>query len=545
VHPGLWLLFRLRLRGWARRLARGTNTVRGAMLLVVGCLVFVSWVAPLFIQAAAPTTQDLEEVRRWGPWGLLGIWLLNVIFSSSEGAITFTPAEVNMLFPAPLSRRQLLTYKVFLFFASSVVSALFMALFFRRFAASYLAAVVALSLAMFCLQSFTVFLSLLASTIGARAYNLRRRLVLAIVLVVLALVAAQAYARSASLEPHEWLDVIDQSRLVRIVLAPLRWFVLAMTAQEIWPDLVQWTALALLVNGICLTAIFVMDAQYLEASATASERLYERIQQARRGGPLAVAGKGSGRARWRLSVFPSWGGVGPICWRQMATALRGFWSVVILFALTAAMAVPVWMQARDNGGNGSVLAGLVGMFLGMTLFLPGLVPFDFRGDVDRMDMLKILPLPAWRLVVGQLLTPTLLLSLIQFLVLVATLATRERFAVPFLTTLAFALPFNALMVELENLLFLCFPTRVLGAAPGDVQALGRQVVLWFIKLFALAAIGGLAALAGLIGYFLGGQRWPAALTAAWLTLSASVIGLVPLVGLAFRRFDVARDTPPA
>jgi len=65
----------------------------------------------------------------------------------------------------------------------------------------------------------------------------------------------------------------------------------------------------------------------------------------------------------------------------------------------------------------------------------------------------------------------------------------------------------------------------------------RDVVL-------LALLGGLAILAGVLGYFLAGQSPVAALFASWLVLAALAVGLVPLIALAFRRFDVARDTPP-
>jgi ABC-2 type transport system permease protein len=543
VHPGLWLLVRLRLRGWARRLYRGANTVRGVLLLVVGCLVFVAWVAPLFVQTALAPPQDLDEVRRWGPLVLLGFWLLNFVFSSSEGAIAFTPAEVNLLFPAPLSRRQLLAYKVFLYFASSFVSSLFMALFLRRYSSSYLATVVALTLCMFFLQSFTTFLSLLASTIGARAYNLQRRIVLGFLIVAVVLVAVRGFVTYAPADWRDWLEVFDQSWLAQVVLAPLRWFVLAMTAERLWPDLVQWTALSLLVNLVCLAVVFLMDAQYLEASAAASEKLYARLQRARRGGPLAVGSPGSGRARLRLPVFPSWGGVGPIVWRQMSTALRGIWTVLIVLVVTTAMSIPVWFESPGTEPS-PLWVRLIGLLVGMTLFLPMMLPFDFRGDIDRMDMLKILPLPSWRLVVGQLLTPILLMSLVQSLVLIAAQVSHGETDPAFLPVLAFAVPINAVMFGLENLLFLLFPTRVLGASPGDIQALGRQVVLAIVKVFALMTLGGLAAAAGLLSYFLAGQSPAAALAAAWLVLAAFAAGLVPLVGLAFRRFDVSHDTPP-
>jgi putative ABC exporter len=545
MHPGLWLLFGLRLRGWVRRLYRGANTVRGALLLVFGSLVFISWVTPLLFQSAITPAQSPAEVRRWGPPALLGIWLINLLFSSSEGAITFSAGEVNLLFPAPLSRRQLLSYKILLLFASSVVSALFMALFFHRFATSYLAAALPLSLALSFLQLFTVFLALLASTVGARAYNQRRRIVLVLMLLVAVLVAVQVIASSSMPQDwREWLERLEESWLAQVLMSPLRCFVLAMTAERVWPDLVQWSALSALLNCLGLVVVFAMDAQYLEASARASEWRYARVQQMRRGGPLALNVFRSGVTRGRLPVFPSWGGVGPILWRQLSSAVRAFWSVVLMVLMTAAMSLPLWIDPVSGRQNLPVWPRLFGLFIGATLFVPALLPFDFRGDIDRMDMLKVLPVPAWRLVVGQLLTPILLISLAEILIIAVARVVRGVAETELLYVLAFAVPFNALIFEMENLLFLFFPTRTLAATPGDVQALGRQVIVWMVKLFTLAVMGGLAFLAGLLLYFLTGQTLVAGLFAAWVVVVAFVAGLVPLLGFAFRQFDVSRDTPP-
>ena len=57
----------------------------------------------------------------------------------------------------------------------------------------------------------------------------------------------------------------------------------------------------------------------------------------------------------------------------------------------------------------------------ITLLTP-LLTFDFRGDVDRLDVLKALPLAPWRVALGQLLAPTLILSAVQGLVLVVATA---------------------------------------------------------------------------------------------------------------------------
>ena len=46
------------------------------------------------------------------PLGLLGFTLLFVFTSAGEAAVAFTPAEVNLLFAAPFTRRELLLYKL-------------------------------------------------------------------------------------------------------------------------------------------------------------------------------------------------------------------------------------------------------------------------------------------------------------------------------------------------------------------------------------------------------------------------------------------------
>jgi hypothetical protein len=113
----------------------------------------------------------------------------------------------------------------------------------------------------------------------------------------------------------------------------------------------------------------------------------------------------------------------------------------------------------------------------------------------------------------------------------------------------FALPFNFLSFGLENLMFLWFPARLAPAAPGDFQMMGRQTLMMVAKFAALALVIVPAALAAILTYalaalVLGVNGWPPALVAGWLALTGLSTGVLPLLAHAFRRFDVARDTPP-
>jgi hypothetical protein len=537
----LWLLLGLRLRGWLRRMKRALSTVRGALLCTFGLLLLAFWIGPAILLGPAKP-EHLEDVRRFGPLLLIGLCILNVILSPGERAITFSATEVNLLFSAPFSRRQLLLYKITGSFGMILVSALFLTLVTRQHTASLLAGFVGLTLIFLFGQLLSMSLALLASAVGARAYNRSRKLVLA---ALLAGLAAVAMLKGAEARQRGWLVVleeVEQSPVVQVILAPVGWLIEASTAQRLWPDLVKWAALGLGLNLALLLVVLALDAQYLEASAAASEKLYARLQRLRRGAP-AVGLPSGGKARLGLPSLPRWGGIGPVAWRQLTTALRSLGSVVLLLVIFGTVMAPVLLNPGRGGRDEMPLPAAAALLAGMSLFVPPLLPFDFRGDLERMDLLKALPLPTWRLVVGQLLAPVLLVSMVQLLVLAGVQLLWGE-ADPFLlAAVVFLVPFNFLLFGLENLFFLLVPTRLTGQGPGDFQVLGRQMLLWLGKLLVLMVALGLAALAGVVAFFVAGQSWLAAGLAVWVVLAGVGTGLVPLLVLAFDHFDVARDMP--
>ncbi len=63
----------------------------------------------------------------------------------------------------------------------------------------------------------------------------------------------------------------------------------------------------------------------------------------------------------------------------------------------------------------------------------------------------------------------------------------------------FALPLNAMLIAVENLIFLIFPVRAIAVSPGDLQGFGRQMLVFLLKgvvlLLAAAIAGGIGAAA--------------------------------------------------
>jgi hypothetical protein len=530
--------------------------MKGLLLAVLGVLFLVpclvSWVLSVFILPQQPASPErLEEIQRYAPLALLAFTVLNLLTTAGErGVLAFTPAEVTFLFAGPFSRRQLLAYKITI----ALISSLLMAVFFLAWLASlriqalrltygYLAAVLAL---MF-IQLVIMAIGFIASTIGVQAYNRRRKLIL----LALAAVALTAFLQVGGdlfrLPRRELIERVQQTPLLYAVLEPFRWFVRAFTAEHFWTDFARWGGLSLALDLGLLLVVFALDAHYLESAALASERVYAQLQRLRTGGAAAVVLHGSGKARSWLPMFPWWGGSGPVAWRQLAAVPRSRSTLVILLMLLPLLALPVLGGSAAEVDRPSGLALPLGIQVGlMTLFLTPLITFDFRGDLDRIEVLKTWPIAPGPLVIGQLLTPVLLVCLFQWVALAIVAATWDRGAVmeTILTVSLFVVPFNFLLIGLDNLLFLLFPSRAMTPTPGDFQMMGRLLLTYLTKSLGLGLIAAAAALVAVPVYLLLDRNLTAALAAAWFVLAAFAIGQIPLLVLAFRRFDVARDTPP-
>jgi hypothetical protein len=542
----LWLLIGLRLRGWSRRLSRNLHTFKGAVLAFVGVVVAIACLVPYafaaLLQPEGVTTESLEAVRRFGPLALLGYCLLTLLFSSGERAIYFSPAEVAFLFAGPFTRRQLLAYKVGVIIINVLLTALLSVFFRARLAASMLAAYVGMALALLFIQLFAMAVFLIADTIGARAYNRGRRLVLGLVLAlaVLALLGLERGAVEAGWQ--EALEGLERSRVVQVALTPFGWFVRAFTSEHLWPDLVQWGSLGLGVDLVLLVIVFALDANYLETAAVTSERVYAQIQRMRTGGGASAALTASGKARFSLPALPWWGGVGPVAWRQLTAVPRTRGPLVILVSFFAMLVGPAIAFAGDEFRD-VPLALIVGpLLVWMTVVLSPFVTYDFRGDLDRMDILKSLPIASWRVAVGQLVAPVVLVTGLQWLALAVSAAATGQADGLYGAAALYLLPLNFLLFAIENLMFLWFPSRAMPSAPGDVQALGRYMVIFLAKMLILGVT--LSTVALVVAGLALASNWATGLAAGWVVLAAVAAALVPFVAGAFDRFDVSADTPP-
>jgi hypothetical protein len=533
----LFLLIWLRGRAWVRLWSRNLQTLKGVLLALVGSLMFFPFLAWTVVAPRVQTAAQLDAIRLYGPLALLAYCVLNVVLSSGDRAIYYSPAEVNFLFCGPYRPKQLLLYKVAVGFGAGLITALIMTLAFAHHAARFASAYSGLFLALELLYLFSLTVGLFISTFGALAFTRGRRLVL-LSLGALMLAAILPLGREAlTLPPGELIDRAVRSPTFSILLWPFRPFVMAFTAERIWPELLGWSALGLAVDLAFLGLVMTLNSQFLEASAAASTRIYDKIRRARQG----EAWTGEPASKIPLPMLPWWGGVGPTFWRQLTTATR---SPSRLAAMLFFYVIPIGLILLLGQGDPSSpnsIGPLLSVFLGVSFIASSAVGYDFRPDLRRMEDLKTLPIRPTRLVLGQLLTPVLILTIGQWL----SLAAVGRFAQPnpvgLAAAAALAVPGNLILVAIENLYFLWFPYRANGINSFDFQAMGRQLLLLIAKMATVGLVASIAAGCGAAVYYLTGKHTPVALVTAWFAAMACGLGLIPLVALAFVRFDVASD----
>lgn len=556
MSPALVLLMRMQTLAAIRRAFRGLRTLKGATFVIIGVAVFFMWLTPVLFSATTLPRTDPALVRLYAPLMLLLLCAVTTFSGAGDRSISFTPGEVNFLFPGPFTRRELLLYKLARTLAGGLLSGCIMSIVLLRHASGWPAAFVGSFLAMLFVQLLTLAIVMVAQSVGERAYSRGRKLVLgAIVLLFAGAVVPQVREiTGAAATPAEGgasdvtatdappnrfeatVRAIDRSPVARVVLSPVVPFVRTFTAETVGEGLL-WGGTSLAIVAALLLAVLKLDADYREASISASQRVYERLQRVRRG--KLVSQLGASR-RSRLAMFPHLGGAGPTAWRQLTTALRTSRAMLMFLLIISLTLIPAFFT-RGRTGTAAII---VAAGAWATMLFTTMLKFDFRGELDQMEWLKALPLGPTATAAGQLAIPALILTTMHTLLVgVGCYVAAPQERVYLLAALPFLLPFNLLMIAVENLMFLLFPAREAGAAPGDVGLVGRNIVFFIVKIFVVSAATGVAALVGQVTLMLTGHSWTAAGAAALVVLCCFAAALVPLVGVAYKRFDPSRDTP--
>ncbi len=545
MNQGLrYLLWREPL-GQLRRLRRRTFGASG-LLKLAGLALFLAFaVVPHLFNfmngdSGVDSSTRFEAVATWGPYVLL---IPMVTFGFGVGAVFFRPVEVDLLFPAPIGRRQLLLFNLVTRWRVQFASGLFASIFVLRWSRHSYGAVVGVVLFLFFLQVLAQLSGVFFATLEARSARvLRRYLPLLFVGAFVGVVLAARGTLEGEVGPMSEVlrRVIDFP-----VIAPLgmitRPFIEIFLAEDL-AALLRASLIASGMIGCAVGALFIGDVAYSE-SAIATTRAMQRRLQRIRGGAGGGSGAAPSKAYFSLPAPPRFGGAGPIAWKQMLEMLRnprallGFGTMI-----TIMIVVIVSLGGAGAGRHDPLLAKIL---VPQVIYVSAMMslPFDFRRDTDRLGYLKSLPIGTLAVALGQSLPATLLLTVVQiliFAVLPQFVGGIDPIFYGYLPALA-CLNWNT--ASLDNALFLWMPYRMAPKDPGQFQFMGKTMFVLFVKMLLLGAIGACAF--GLIIVLRTAVALPHALVSMMtcVFLFGTGLALTGLVARLYERFDVTKDLP--
>ncbi|HWX22930.1 MAG TPA: putative ABC exporter domain-containing protein [Candidatus Binatia bacterium] len=533
---------------------------------------------PALPSAASPA--DLSLYESLGALVLLVVVSVAWLVPRERAALAFTEAEVAILFPAPLSRRGLIHFKLFRSQAAIFFTTLFLLLITsRRGGHAWIHA-----LGLWLILS-TLNLHFLASSF-ARTMLLdrgittwRRRLaILALLFASAGLVLLWAlrtlphpdfsgFDPSQPLEPQ--LQTLKSYGHQILVSGPLPWLLFPFRIAVhpyLAPDAPAFLRAllpALLLLALHYIWVIRSNVAFEEASVEASRKIADKVA-ALRAGNWRAAGKQLKVKRAPFTLRSSGSPAVAFFWKNLISAGQAF-TVRTWLIIASAGLIFCFALARTVDTTG--LPTLAGMFAGMLLIWsllvgPQLLRQDLRQDLLHAEILKTYPLPGWQLVLGELLAPAAILSAIQWFLLLLAVAMLSGSSGPGPTGpaiiapgigAAFILPMlNLLTLQIPNAAVLLFPAwfRLGKEGAQGIEATGQRIISMFGQLlaFIVALIPAAAAFAIVffpVRMFLGlNPALLLACLAAAIVLAAEAAAGLLLLGWLFERFDVSVELAP-
>lgn len=558
LHPALAQLLRHQASARLGRICRGFSTPRRLVLSCLGLLLALIWLGNAALTIFLREPLDPATLHGIIPLGLLvySFWhIVRVAYRRPEETIEWTPAEREQLCGRPFERRDLLLYRFGPIITSAALKATCFSLLLMPDLRLPVVGLIGALLALLFVDLFRMAVQIVAGGVGRQTYRRLRIAVLATLSIASVCALANTFRSPIALQAGKsrgslglMMHVLESAAELRetwigtILELPFHVFGNVITAQQYSVGLVAWIVLAMaMVSGL---AWFVMqiDSHFFRAVARRERLEYQRMK------PADIPARATGAVSTNLSRVPWCAGIGPIAWRQAIGAYGHLGGLFVALAAPCVLAcLPLIVFDNPNMILLNVVASLA--FYSF-LLLPAALKFDFRRDVDRIPILKSLPIRPAAVVAGQLATPILITGAYQLAVLLTTELVCP--VQPGLLVAAFVvlIPLNILIFSLDNLIYLLYPYRLNQESlqlflrttlTFTAKGLLFGLALGVTRVWALVALQIASVLTG-SNSLLGNARL-VFVAGIWFMLCLSAVATWWLLVLAYCRFDPSQDTP--
>jgi hypothetical protein len=526
--------------------------------------------------------EHLLLVESLGALALFVTVLMAWLIPHERAALTFSEAEVAFLFPAPISRRGLVHFKLVRSQVRILFTVLFLTLITNRGGNALMHA------AGWWLILSTLSLHFLGSSFARTILLdrgitnwLRRTLILSLAVLLAGIVVVWAQrtmpefnwsrlsdAGAAANPAERVFDTLSDyaqrvltSGPALYVLYPFRLLVRPYLARDL-PAFLIALGPALLLLLLHYAWVVYSNVAFEEASVEASQKLAVRIAAARAGNVQGAMKKQKGRrALFRLA--PTGPPAVALLWKNLISAGQAFtgrlWLIIIVLGVCLYAGLGNSLHSAELFSGLTVLIGVV---LGWSLlFGPQLFRQDLRQDLPLADVLKAYPLRGWQIVLGELLAPVAILTAAQWLLVIFgagfLLHARGMKDGPLPLAIAFAavilLPLlDLLLLLIPNAAVLLFPSWIQTGreGPRGIEVTGQRLILMLGQLLVFAVALLPAAIIFLVLFFVIKLALGLAVAVPLASVATAVVlglevGLgVMLLGRLFERFDLSVELSP-
>lgn len=504
--------------------------------------------------------------------GLLLYVCADWIFAGEQAQLAFTEAEIDFLFPAPLTRTALIHFSLLRSQLAIFFSAFLIGLLLRRgggFSGHPLQYVTGFWLLMSTLKLHGIAAPFTRERLLGLGLPSWLRRVLAACVVAAIAAACWWSMRDAVHWPtpaqakdigqlRQWFEGIVGSAPLSWLLAPFRWVVAPMFATDtagFLHALPAALAILLLHYAWALRAqVSFEDASIVHARKRAERtaamregRMGRRMPSKPRAEPFRLAGAGG--HSWPAFLWKDLVAMGPLY------RLRTW-----LLACVAATVLCQWLAADPARKAALVGIGIAVPAFGawLVFFGPMLMQNGLRRTFERMDVLKALPLRGWQLALGELAAPAavmcfafwwLLLFGAQAIAAGHSVLTTMQIVAAAVALALVAPPLSALMLCVPFAGMLLFPAWIVapGSSGRGIEVMGQRMVFMLGYLFTVLLAAIPAALLGGIGFLLG--QWLGSMAVAMLAAALGACAVfafelacaLRLLGRRIDRFDLSQE----
>lgn len=558
-HPSLRTLARLKLRANLRSMRRRLSRPSGLFFGLIGVLVFAGWIYSMTLRSQIAAPFGLEPGLRipMVAGGLAMLSIMTLVGALSYRGLYLPRDEIERLLSAPVSRADVIRYRLFANLGRSAFFAVVM---------SFLTAPRMASMGFAFAGTFVATLTLPligqgTSLLCGGAENWLGRAVSAIPPALFRVVAGIG-AGVLIVPLFFWGDLVDSGAswsllespgvlllhpLYSAVTLPFFPWASAITAES-WADFLPWFTMSVIVFVLLFEATTRIPVDFRTLSLETSADVARRLRKVRGGGNIVSAAKASRRsAGWNIPWIFGRGPFGAVAWLKLCTIIRKSRGTLIYSVFVIAFVIFLTsigaIRELQHPLSGTVLIATLG-----TVYLGSGLRFDFRADVDLMPSIKAWPLRPTRLFLATILPEVLLVcGLVIFGILIRAfimgafdLSTwAVVLAVPIVATL---------WIAVDNAVFLVAPVRFVPGQGNTMHHTGRAMVMVFVRMLLVVLLTAVCFIAAL-GVNLLAERvglepllgmMLMALVVAVILISA-VFAVLGFGGWALARYDVAHE----